>query len=398
MVNLKILPASYGDCFFISIKDKDRNINILIDGGLSSTYDSYLKNLLKELGEKGEKLDIVINTHIDSDHIRGLISFLKDNIKDKFIEIGDIWFNGFEQIVSNYSHHICKVDCNDGILIDNIIRRGYEDEFQQTKEISLQECIALSSLIKNGGYNHNKVNDGNAIIDSLDKIELSKNVSIKILAPNIDNLELLENKWFQELERKNFYFSIPKSEKLETVFEFLVSRLKTYYKYSMSKVSSSVDINQYLSELDKEDKSVVNGSSIAFVIEAFNKKFLFLGDSIIKDGNKCKIIKNMVDEYGDNIEFEVIKLSHHGSNCNISKDFINLTSAKEYIVSTNSDRFGHPDLDVLANIITKKNEKKIIFNYNINQANLLDNKDWMNSFKYELVIGTGDRIIERVYQ
>jgi len=397
MIDLKILPASYGDCFLLTIKDKEKNINILIDGGLAQTYDRYLKQLLRELGKKGEKLDIVINTHIDSDHIKGLISFLKDNNKDKFIEIGDFWFNGLEQIISNYPNTESKSDIKDEKIIDNIIRKGYEDEFQQTEEISLKEGVSLSGLIEYGGYNHNKVSGGKAIIDVLDNVKVSENVSIKIIAPNKDDLIRLEAKWFDELESKNFYFTTPKSEKLMTSFEFLVSRLKTYYDSFKSKVSSAEDIGLYLSELDKEDTSMVNGSSVAFVLEVYDKKFLFLGDAIVKDREKCKIIQNLIDEYGDNLEFELIKLPHHGSNCNITKDFINLTNAKEYIISTNSGRHGHPDLDVIANLITKKNKKTFIFNYKVKQATLVDKEKWKTKYKYEVIVGNGNEIIERRY-
>lgn len=44
MINLKILPAQYGDCFLLSIKDDDRTFNILIDGGLGITYEKFLKS------------------------------------------------------------------------------------------------------------------------------------------------------------------------------------------------------------------------------------------------------------------------------------------------------------------------------------------------------------------
>ena len=42
MLKIKLLPAGYGDCILISI-DSVENVNILIDGGLSETYDKYLK-------------------------------------------------------------------------------------------------------------------------------------------------------------------------------------------------------------------------------------------------------------------------------------------------------------------------------------------------------------------
>ncbi|MGB6130126.1 MAG: MBL fold metallo-hydrolase [Psychrilyobacter sp.] len=397
MINLKILPASYGDCFLITIREENSVTNILIDGGLSKTYDDHLKQLLKELSEKGEKLSLIINTHIDSDHIRGLISLFRENNSKKYIEIDEIWFNGLEQIIQNDPSHTAELDTIDEEIINTIIKKGYEDEFQEKEEISAKEGVSLSGLIDFGKYSHNKVNSGKAITDSLDKIQLSENISIKIVNPNMDKLSKLELEWLEELDKKNFHFSIPKNQQLVTSFEFLISRLKTNYKSFQSKISSVDDIELYLSDLSNKDSSTVNESSISFVLEVYDKKFLFLGDAIIKNKNNCSIIKNLIEEYGENLCFDLIKVPHHGSNYNITKDFIDMFNAKEYIFSTNSEKFGHPDLDVLANLIVRKEEKTFIFNYPIEQAKKIDKENLKEKYQYKVIIGNGNEIIERRY-
>ncbi|MGL5125525.1 MAG: hypothetical protein ACRC6U_05990, partial [Fusobacteriaceae bacterium] len=118
---------------------------------------------------------------------------------------------------------------------------------------------------------------------------------------------------------------------------------------------------------------------------------------IIKNSDMCKIIQNLIKEYKNNLNFELIKLPHHGSNYNITKDFINLVNCKEYLISTNSNKHNHPDLDVLANLIIKQDEKTFVFNYNINQASLINNDLWKTKYKYKLIIGNGTQIIERSY-
>ena len=50
-IKLKIFPAFYGDCFLISIQEEEKVINILIDGGLSKTYEDYLKPVLTEIAK-----------------------------------------------------------------------------------------------------------------------------------------------------------------------------------------------------------------------------------------------------------------------------------------------------------------------------------------------------------
>ena len=45
MLNIKLFPAGYGDCILLSIGNK-KQYNILIDGGLSKTYQKHIKSEL----------------------------------------------------------------------------------------------------------------------------------------------------------------------------------------------------------------------------------------------------------------------------------------------------------------------------------------------------------------
>lgn len=66
MLKIKIFPACYGDYFLISIKEKGENINILVDGGLAKAYKDSLKIELKKLANNNQKIDLLINTHVDA--------------------------------------------------------------------------------------------------------------------------------------------------------------------------------------------------------------------------------------------------------------------------------------------------------------------------------------------
>lgn len=78
MLKIKLLPAGYGDCILISI-DSVENVNILIDGGLSETYDKYLKKEVAHILALNQKLNLVISTHMDNDHISGLVKLLNSS-------------------------------------------------------------------------------------------------------------------------------------------------------------------------------------------------------------------------------------------------------------------------------------------------------------------------------
>ena len=102
-MKIKFLKAYEGDSILISydnlVNDTIVKRNILIDGGIGNTYfDSDedepgdLKINIDLLREKDEKIDLLIVTHIDDDHIGGILKwFAKD--PNAFEMIGKVWFN-----------------------------------------------------------------------------------------------------------------------------------------------------------------------------------------------------------------------------------------------------------------------------------------------------------------
>ena len=55
MLNIKLFPAEYGDCILLSI-GKENQYNILIDGGLSKTYQKHLKSELHHMKKMKQKI------------------------------------------------------------------------------------------------------------------------------------------------------------------------------------------------------------------------------------------------------------------------------------------------------------------------------------------------------
>lgn len=97
-VMIQVLQAGYGDCIFISIQKEDRLFNILIDGGLASTYYNarerrnpfgVLKIFLDKLKADDDHIDLLICTHVDDDHIGGIRKWFEMDfpLKDFVYEI-----------------------------------------------------------------------------------------------------------------------------------------------------------------------------------------------------------------------------------------------------------------------------------------------------------------------
>jgi len=97
-------------------------------------------------------------------------------------------------------------------------------------------------------------------------------------------------------------------------------------------------------------------------------------------------------------QFTAIKLPHHGSRYNITREFIDRYPAEEYYCLTNSKRYSHPDLEVLAAIACRNQQKKrFIFNYPIKKAEFLDREEWKSKYNYEIVMGDVENGVWRNY-
>lgn len=320
-ITLEILEAYHGDSLLIRYGTK-KKVNILIDGGISRTYNRTLKNRIQTLIKSGENIDLLVMTHIDDDHIGGIISLFQDVDIDKGI-IKRIWFNS-GKVISSF------LNSNSIINESRDIRLLMNDQTQVS--VTQGQCLE-DEIIKIG-------------IQLLPILEQPEPFNIEgatliVLSPNREGLEMLNESWEYETD---------------TVTE--VSSCKTDYDKSIEELVEK--------DVFKIDSSKVNKSSIAFLFEYMNKRVLMLGDS------HPDVIVNSLEKLGyskeNKLKVDVIKVSHHGSSGNTNRRLLDIVICKNYIVSTNGSRHGLPNKKCLARIINSSVEDIIFhFNYDIAQ-------------------------------
>lgn len=155
-VTIQMLPAASGDCIYLEFPDSD--FRMLIDGGYAKTYQKYLKKFLLKLAAEGKRLNLIVVTHIDDDHISGIRALLKENgdsRNPKIIEIDEIWFNSLNQCITSRNAEqgmsfavkiILKSMCSTDI--------DFECEYKK-QNISYTNGKNLAELIQAGGYRWN---------------------------------------------------------------------------------------------------------------------------------------------------------------------------------------------------------------------------------------------------
>lgn len=342
-VNLRIyiLKALAGDCFLL---DFNNGSCILIDGGYKSTYTTQLKQLLIKLNNEGKHIEYLILTHYDSDHIGGLLALLEENGNndhEKIIHIENIICNGFSSFCNK----------SDNLKILTFRSKGNN----ATEEISAKQQLDFEKICLINGYEINNGANGHFISQG-DVLE-GKEYQIKILTPTSTQLNELGNHLKRELIKNNYSLTQLNFQNLsmhmqeEPIINITENISSTYF----------ADIEEWKKYLDKGSYlNLVNQCSLSFEIQFKEKYLLFCGDS------DMNIAKSSLQN-----EYEVIKLSHHGTyygNECFAED--KPVTATNYIISTNGIHTSreHPSRRLLSEIITLPHHKNLYFNYDITKV------------------------------
>lgn len=397
MIQIKMYPAKNGDCFLISFGDKEKK-HILIDCGYVNTYEKFLKKDLMNIAQNNEKINLMIVTHIDSDHISGVIKFIEDNNKNKFIEIDEVWFNAYRHL-QNFKKDGWELQDNEKDILEreialgkSHIKRVNQGEIAKD-EISAKQGTTLGALLLQGKYNWNgKFNGGTVLSKGNNSIYIDE-IKINVLSPDDDKLYKLEANWVKELKKKKWNFTINDNELFDDAYEYMQLMYEddttiTVNEISKQRQEEAMILEDYIGIEYPIDESVNNGSSIAVLIESNERKLLFLADA------HPQIILDKLREL-DEENFDLVKVSHHGSLKNTTSELaLKLYSAK-YLFSTNGFKHRHPDPQTIIKLLAAnpKCEKELYFNYKTETFNIFEREDLQNKYNYKLIAGNGEKPI-----
>jgi beta-lactamase superfamily II metal-dependent hydrolase len=359
MLKIKMYPAENGDAFLLSAIGK----NVLIDGGYAKTFDNHILNDLRNLSRNGEALDLVITTHIDSDHIGGVIRFLSSNgtvDQSKIIKIKEIWHNSLRCLTSPLES---EIRAEDFALLTSINRRGHPviaaDEDKCPETISAKQGSTLASLIYNGGYLWNGGDGSNRISANSRLTAETPGLTIDVITPSEKRLQELLKKWKRELKRYGYKGPLATGDVIDDAFEYMMEHQSQASDPALVLLSGR---QKKLEEIYTPDTSIPNGSSISTIIELNGIRLLMLADAWSED--VVEILTRLRDR-GESMSFDVVKISHHGSLHNTSPKLLKIIDAPKYFISSNGSKHNHPDIELLKAIVDRPANfhRTIYFNY-----------------------------------
>lgn len=337
MMKIKFLKAFNGDSILISFLENEIPRNILIDGGVGDTYKTTsnvkgdLHKVIEKIREDKQFIDLLVLTHFDDDHIGGILRWLNKD-KEAVSLIKKVWFNSGKEIAKRFTSEENK-DLDIEIAEETL-----------NFHTSSKQGISFEKYLRDIHLWEGKIIEQGLTFDLF-------GLKFKILSPNDDKLDKLLRLYKKQ---KDYFTSGGEYDFQNSLKEFIDEESQLGFKF-------------------QEDTSVANGSSIAFVMGYEDKNFLFLADahpSVIIEG---------LSKFGYNKEnplnVELMKVSHHGSMYNTSKELLNIVKTNSYLISSNATKHGLPNKRTIARIIHNNPNAFIYFNYDLKDT-VFSAKDW----------------------
>lgn len=349
MFTLEALPAREGDCLLLSWGTAAQPHRMLTDGGRLASYH-YLNERIKALGAT-PVLDYLVVTHIDGDHIEGIIRLLQDR-KALKLALGDVWFNGWPQIET-----LDLLGATQGEMVGALLER----DKQPWNKAFGAKAIGIPSTGK------------------LPVVDLGDGATATILGPGRTQLEALRRNWTSVLKAAHMQ---PGDQK--AALAALAKRKE------LAGLEAASDV---LGELTATDSSEANGSSISMLVEFDNKSILLTGDGfapVLERGIR-RLLKQRKQ---DVLSVDVLKMPHHGSAGNISESLLALLDCGRFVISTNGDKYKHPDRTAIERVLARPLRAKgteLVFNYLSATTKPWTTKAAQNKGHYTALFPTADQ-------
>lgn len=322
-IDVEMLPAGHGDALLVHYGPRSKPARMLIDGGPQRTYANLLRRLL-QLPVEQRHFELLVITHIDCDHIDGIVRLLQEDLPGLGITFDDVWFNGLQQLD--------QVADAEGAL-------------------GAKEGEYLQALLQHLDLPWNKAFSGGPILARpRTPVELASGAKIRVLSPTKAKLTALLRDWDKVIRAEGF----GTGDQAE-----ILDRLKQERRLRALGSPDALGSDE-ASDRQSPDDALANGSSIAFTLEVGSQKVLFTGDA------HTDVLIEALDAYlavGKKLKIQALKVPHHGSRGNMSPALLDRLDCRHFLISTDGKHFGHPDAPTIEQIRAAGGKPELWFNY-----------------------------------
>jgi beta-lactamase superfamily II metal-dependent hydrolase len=359
-MKLRIFESAQGDCLLLEGKDKKL---VLCDGGMQSSFKSHVRNELARLRTKGRELEFVYVSHIDSDHISGVMQLLQDEVEWRVFDFQSSLDDGAAT----------KPNVPRPPVVNGLLHNSFSDQIgiNTSREVADLLAVAVPSLLASA--NLDLVNAALALQDIAVSIPEAITVS-RLSAP--DALDIPVNRvpglsttgkllffrdTVQSFKVGGMRFTIvgPGEQELTDLKTGWVNWLrdnKTRVRdlrrelkrrideFSNGTPGSPFDLGGWNGIPDFQHVTAPNVASLMFMVEEDGKRLLLTGDS-----QQEKILTGLQQTGflgNQGLHVDVLKVQHHGSEHNMDPHFARQVSADHYVFCGNGLN-GNPNPEVI---------------------------------------------------
>jgi beta-lactamase superfamily II metal-dependent hydrolase len=341
--SLTMHPGSDGDALLLRWGEVEAPHHALIDLGRKADYHA-LRGSLAKIG----RLDLMVITHIDADHIEGAMPLVAEPTAP--FAADDIWFNGHDHLK---------------------IARNRRNELEV---LSVLQGEKLSDGIVRFGWPWNRAFDGGPVSTNspqgVGPLDLN-GLRLTLLSPDDAGLSALEREWDKALADAALRKGDPDEAPLAPKG---LERL------------TALDVPALAAQPFKPDTATPNGSSIAFLAEHDGRRVLLAADA--HPDTLAQRLRTLGWSEQEPLKLDLFKLSHHGSKANLSPELLTLIDCTRFAISTDGSRHNFPDPECIARILVAdpSRDKTFYFNYPQKNAALWSsNPELRNRWRFDVV-------------
>jgi beta-lactamase superfamily II metal-dependent hydrolase len=409
-MKLTVFQAAQGDCLLITGQDGK---HILADGGMRGSYQDYVRPAMGDLSAAGEAIDLVYLSHIDRDHIGGVLQLMDDAVdwrvydyqtslgnssfrKPKFPrppQMKAIWHNNFkDQLQDNSGAIENQLAANSRFLNMNTLLTGEKKmalaemaENYSQLTYSVKDGLELSQRVgKNqlGIPVNPQFNGGLIYADEAPPSISIGGMDLYVIGPFKEDLEKLRQEWNDWLKANQDIVAEVRAEAKQDAEDLPMMDEGQWVLSSMLTLAAKLG--------DRDKVTTPNLASVMLLVEETGKTVLMTGDGHWEDILKGLDRQHRFDSQ-DRLHVDVLKVQHHGSEHNIHEDFCKRVTADHYIFCGNGAH-ENPNLDVLQMMIDTRlslpanhpqagKKFKFWFNSSVNYAGTEDREKHMQAVK-----------------
>lgn len=403
-MKLTVFQSDKGDCMLLTGADGRR---MLVDGGMRASYSEHVAPALGKMRQNGETIDVVYVSHVDQDHIAGVLQMMDDEVAWRIHEyqlahdnpnhrepeaprppkVKEIWHNAFHmQITKNQK----KIE--DMIAASAAILSGAENEAvrkiateQRELVTSIAEAIKLTQRVsaQQLGIKVNRPASGKLMLvrpETSASIKLG-GMRFKIIGPFRSDLSQLRNEWNDWLRENQKRLKSIRAAAKKDESKFSAREIddiilpKMEQAESLSELLPAADLAAAFKLGQREEVTTQNLASLMFFVEEDNKTILLTGD-----GHHLDIMRGLTHIKKVNgtqgLHVNLLKVQHHGSEHNLDETFCRAITADDYLFCGNGEH-ENPDLRVIQAIADSRIGKSDQLSSNAQVGNKF--KFWFNS-------------------